>query len=153
MKKIPDPDDPIAGMNIEQYKVVAERRTAINNLLWQTPTLALFGQSTVLGISFNHQIPIYFQVGAAIFSLLIGLAAIQLMSKLRFFEFNDSAYLRSYECHHNWLLLHGVVNVHNRVSQNWLQKVSSFAVWRGLLFIGTILNLFVLLSLIGFQIS
>ncbi|MGO9983570.1 MAG: hypothetical protein ACLPIX_05090 [Rhodomicrobium sp.] len=119
-------------MNDEQYKLVCARRNTTNQILWQVPTLASAGQGFLLATAFNPSVAQAISGVAAVFSLVLGLAALQLMAKHRYFEMRDSESLFCFEkanIDKGYSVLHGPTQPMDGIKSNWFVRISSFRLW------------------------
>jgi hypothetical protein len=119
-------------MNEEQYKLVCARRNSFNQLIWQVPTLATAVQAFLLAAAFNPLLPPTTSLILSIFSLVVGLASIQLMAKHRHFEVTDSHLLSQFEkknADRGFVVLHGAAEDLEEVRMSWFVRFSSFRIW------------------------
>lgn len=89
--------DPVPLLADDQYAIVAERRNSYNTLLWQTPGLAIAGQTFLLTISLDEASSTIVGLVVGFVGLGLGFAALYLFERLRFLELHDSVLLRTYE--------------------------------------------------------
>src|ERR1700693_1133484 len=123
-------------MNEEQYKVVCARRNASNQLVWQGPTLATAVQAFLLAAAFNPLVAPTTSLILAGFSLVVGLASIQLMAKHRHVEMTDSELLLQFELKNaekGFSVIHGPLKPLAAVPANWFVRLSSFRLWVAIL--------------------
>jgi len=113
----------------EQYKVLANRRQAQDALIWQTPALSLAAQAFLLTIILNPYSSVIARCFAAGLSLLTALACLQLMTKHRYFEEQDSKLLENFEIDHEQ---EGYKIIHHRRtnSQKWYIRMSGYRFWQ-----------------------
>jgi hypothetical protein len=133
-------------MNEEQYKVLSQRRIALNNLIWQTPTLGMAAQAFLLAAAFNPQIERTTALILLIFSLFVGLASIQLMIKHRYHEVIDSELMAAFEATHaeeGYSVIHRPGAVRTSIKRPWPARISSYRLWL------TVLTGFCLIALYG----
>ncbi len=119
-------------MNDEQYKLICARRNATNQILWQVPTLASAGQAFLLATAFNPLVAPVISGVASVFSLVLGVAALQLMAKVRYFEIRDSERLYRFEktnIEKGYSILHGPTMPMEGIKSNWFVRISSFRLW------------------------
>jgi len=119
-------------VNEEQYKLISARRNAFNQLIWQVPTLATASQAFLLAASLNPLIAPTTSLILACFSLVVGLASIQLMAKHRHLEMVDSELLSQFEkqnAESGYEVLHGRLRPLNEVPSNGFVRTSSFRIW------------------------
>ncbi|WP_425614567.1 hypothetical protein NA78x_004440 [Anatilimnocola sp. NA78] len=89
---------------LQQYQVIAARRNANDTLLWQAPLLSLTGQAflftaaaTLLAAAKEGAHPGCLYSVALMLAWVAACASLHLMAKHRFFEVEDSVYLRDLE--------------------------------------------------------
>lgn len=114
----------------QQYDPLASRRTAIDRMLWRTPALSLTAQSFLFSVALGSEIAPAARVGAALLALVASLASMQLMSKHRYHELQDSKLLREFEDAEGFVPIHGPRFWENR---QIYQEFSSYKVWQSLL--------------------
>jgi hypothetical protein len=115
-------------IELEQYKILANRRQAQDTLIWQTPALSLTAQAFLLTIVFRPDSSAFARCLAACLSLLTALASLQLIIKHRYFEKQDSLSLETFEeAHQN----EGYRIIHQRrsCSSKWYLRLKSYNVW------------------------
>lgn len=119
-------------MHKDQYLSLCDRRISSNNLLWQTPSLAIAAQAFLLSASLGGQVqPINGLVLAAL-SFVVGLASIHLIIKHRHFEQWDAECLAKFETDNRskgYELLHGPGAVPVRPPFARLKRLSAYKVW------------------------
>ena len=81
----------------EQYAVLADHRTNLNELLWQTPVLSLTAQAFLFTIAFNADAPVEYRVASIALVILVALASLQLMAKHRACEVHCMKLLAAFE--------------------------------------------------------
>lgn len=84
-------------MNDIQYQILAARRQAYDQLLWQTPVLSLTAQAFLLTIALGAGNSSAARFLSASLSLVTALASILLMAKHRYYEVIASKALQKYE--------------------------------------------------------
>lgn len=84
-------------MTDEQYAIVAGRRQAYDQLVWQTPVLSLTAQAFLLTIALGHDTSSLARFMSASLSLITALASVQLMVKHRYYEVLASKLLQKFE--------------------------------------------------------
>ncbi len=80
-----------------QYAVLADRRTSLDTLLWQTPVLSLTAQAFLFSILLGADISRGPRLVAALLSFLVALASMQLMAKHRLHEVIAGKHLEAFE--------------------------------------------------------
>lgn len=121
-------------INEKQYSIVASRRQSYDAMLWQTPVLSLTAQAFLLTIALGADTCPPARFLAALLSLFTALGSIQLLAKHRYGERQDSEFLTKFEKLHRkngFELIHG--RYRGLLKQSWLAKISSYIVWRALL--------------------
>jgi hypothetical protein len=118
-------------MTDEQYGIVASRRQAYDQLLWQTPVLSLTAQAFLLTIALGPDSSPAARFMSAALSLITALASIQLMAKHRYYEVVASHLLQKFEDEKK---ADGFEAVHARrpfpnENVSFLVRWSSFVVW------------------------
>lgn len=118
-------------MNKEQYPMVCARRLAFDSMVWQTPPLAIAAQAFLLATAFDPDAKSTISFVLAIFSAVVGLASIQLMTKHRAHEIADAELLRRFEAANR---SDGYSVVHGRsraaeVRHGFMSRLSSFQIW------------------------
>lgn len=119
-------------MNETQYKILCERRNQQDNLIWQTPSLAVAALAFLMATALNPQTDAVASLVLSVFSFVVGLAAIQLMAKHRYLEMADSELLAKFECEHQgegFAILHGRRPPVEGIARNWLVRIRSFRLW------------------------
>ncbi len=116
-------------MNKEQYILVCARRQAFDNLIWQTPPLAMAAQAFLLAAALDPDYSRWNALALSGFSLIVGIASIHLMIKHRHHEREDCKLLLNFERAN---AADGYDIVHGRrenANANIFAKVSAFRVW------------------------
>jgi len=129
-------------VNSEQYSALCARRQAFDNLVWQTPSLAIAAQSFLLSASLGSETSQPQSIALAISSGVVGIAAAQLMAKHRMNEVLDSELLEEFERENadsGFAVIHGKP-YSLRGERNLLTRWSSYKVWM------SVLMLFILLA-------
>jgi hypothetical protein len=141
-------------MNEEQYKILSQRRIASNNLVWQAPTLGIAAQAFLLAGAFNPQMEPVTAAMLCAFSLFVGLAALQLVTKHRYHEVVDAELMAEFEGQtEGYSPLHAKGGLKTTVKRTWLSGISSYKLWRFVLAGFCILALYGIytkLKLLGF---
>jgi hypothetical protein len=129
--------------------VLAQRRIQYDNLLWQSPALALVAQAFLLSIALSPTTSTFARAVASLLGIAVSAMTIQVMIKNRYEEMLDAKLLEGFERAHNLppihsapyrsslapdetdrahllaALTHGPIATPGR----W-EKVSSFEVWK-----------------------
>ena len=123
-------------MHKDQYPIVAARRQGYDALLWQTPALAVTAQAFLLTVVFSPGANEHVAVVISAFALLVGLAAIQLLARLRYLEMYDSELLVTYEKSHETeglAIVHGKRRPLASVPAKGLARFRAYRVWMAVL--------------------
>ena len=84
-------------MNDSQYKILCSRREKYDQMLWQTPPLAVAAQSFLLSTAFKSDTQHDISLILSSISFLVAIASIILMVKHRGYEIADSEVLKKVE--------------------------------------------------------
>lgn len=79
------------------WQVLAERRSAYDSMLWQTPALGMTAQAFLFTLTLAPDVSTLGRVVAATLSLVIALVSAQLMAKHRRHEISDCLLLEQLE--------------------------------------------------------
>jgi hypothetical protein len=79
------------------WQVLAQRRSAYDNMLWQTPALGMTAQAFLFTLTLAPDVSEVGRVVAATLSMVIALVSAQLMSKHRRHEISDCLLLERLE--------------------------------------------------------
>ena len=123
--------------NDVQYRIVATRRGIYDTLLWQTPVLSLTAQAFLFSISLGSDASQWERRTAAVLALIASIASIQLTSRHRFHEIEDSKWLNEFETKRRWKgynVIHQRRTIkdcenrkrHNDTLIHWIQKFHSW---------------------------
>jgi uncharacterized membrane protein YhaH (DUF805 family) len=132
-------------LNNEQYQILSSRRLATDGLLWQTPVLSLTAQAFLFNIALGSNSTIGARLLSAILAFVVALCSIQLMSKHRLHEIDDSKKLRKYETENKLGTIHGPRDIKKKP---WYCKISSYRLWICILAIFAITALLVIIGLV-----
>lgn len=99
----PYPPDEIA---IVLLQTVEERRSAVDQMMWQVPALSLTAQSFLLSIALASSATASARVISSCLALIAALAAIQLLLKHRFHELQLSRWLERLSNIYDWPNVH-----------------------------------------------
>jgi len=118
-------------MTDEQYPIVAGRRQAYDQLLWQTPVLSLTAQAFLLTIALGPGSSYAARFMSASLSLIAALASIILMCKHRYYEVLASQMLQNFEDENK---AKGFEAVHaqrpsSKEKVSFIVRLSSYWVW------------------------
>jgi hypothetical protein len=91
---------------LASYQVLANRRLAQDSLMWQTPALGLTAQAFLFNIALNSTSSRTARLISMFLALITSLLSMQLMSKHRNYETNDSKNLENFEAEHSFPMLH-----------------------------------------------
>jgi hypothetical protein len=84
-------------LHMHQYEVVAARRVAYDQLVWQTPVLSLTAQAFLYQIAYGNEVACTGRLVAAFLICFVSLASIRLMVKHRAMEVQASKMLEEFE--------------------------------------------------------
>ncbi len=115
-------------MDNTQYQFLNARRDSFNNLVWQTPVISLTAQAFLFTIILSAGVADLNRIIAGVLAFIAALASLQLLGKHRFMEAEHAKILHAHEdaCKSyaaNW----------EPKPSNWTTKLSSYWVWRGVL--------------------
>ena len=119
-------------MNKEQYVLVCARRQSFDNLIWQTPPLAMAAQAFLLAAALDPDYARLNALALSCFSLVVGLASIHLMIKHRYHEREDCTMLVEFERKHvgdGYSVVHGRQEAAVGAKKPLFARVSAFRVW------------------------
>jgi len=131
----------------QYYDVVADRRAALDGLMWQTPVLSLTAQAFLFTIALGPDVTDGARLMSAILALVTALASVQLMAKHRYHEVRDSKLLKEFENEPE----NGFAVIHGRPSgddKRWYNKMSSYIVWMIILAVFALAAVTVILSVV-----
>jgi hypothetical protein len=107
-----------------QYELMAQRRTALDSMLWQTPALCLVAQAFLLNIALDSGATRSARAIACLLAALTAFASGQLLAKLRHLELHYTQLLRDIER----LKKSQVIHARPPIGDGWAGWVS-FRVW------------------------
>ncbi len=125
------------------YEIVAHRRMQYDGMMWQVPALSLTAQAFLLTIAVGPDSSPVARVVSGLLSAVIALISVQLMTKHRRHESVDSRWLEKFERDRGLEPVHapprGRAEALGLRRATWLERLSSFDVWRfGLVAFGVI---------------
>jgi CHASE1-domain containing sensor protein len=118
-------------MHKDQYSLVFNRRLAFDQRVWQIPSLAIAAHAFILSSALNVRTGPAFAAILSTMSVVLSLATIQLMLKLRQIELEDAVRLRRFEASEKgYEVLHGRIPPVQGVPRRWWIRLPSFYVWQ-----------------------
>jgi hypothetical protein len=100
-------DDVSGGLNPEQYPHVVNRRLQFDQMLWQTPTLALTGEAFLFSIALGNGISHLARVIASVLAFLVSWASLHTLAMHRTNELADARLIHEFESDQQGGALHG----------------------------------------------
>ena len=122
------------------YQILSNNRIAYDKMMWQVPALTITAQAFLYSIGFQKMQEIPILIITTILNVLIGLLAIQLMSKHRYHEMEASKQLHDIELQNNLIQIHKK----KAIAKSNVINYSSFDLWKGLLLVMTFFPLLAL---------
>jgi hypothetical protein len=127
---------------LTQYQIISDRRINQNEMLWQTPTLCFTAQAFLFTIALGNGIPIEARLISAFLIVVTSILCLQLMSKHRYFEVENSKLLEKIEKENGFLVIHAKSNTTTE-KLNFFTKLTSYKIWM----IGMVIFLFIAILL------
>ena len=123
------------------YDTLIANRLSHDNLMWQTPLLCITAQSFLYTIALTSTNSIQAKTASSFIAVILGFAAIQLMSKHRSHEISESKKLEKLET------LNQLIKLHEKSSNKdkkfpYLNCISSYRLWMFALIFITVFGLF-----------
>lgn len=118
-------------MNKEQYALMWTRRQQHNAFVWQIPALSIAAQGFLLSQALNPNVSASGATLLSLGSLILGLALIQILARLRYLEFNDAQLMAAFEASRSddgYSILHGGERI-NALEPRGLGKYPAVRTW------------------------
>ncbi len=119
-------------MNESQYALVCARRLHQDNLVWQTPPLAVAALAFLLAAAFNPEADPWAALLLSILAVAVAIASIQLIGKHRHLEIEDAEALLTFERENlaaGYEIIHGPRARASPIRRSWYIGLSSFWIW------------------------
>jgi len=116
-------------MDNAQYQILNARRDSFNNLVWQTPIISLTALAFLFTIILSSEVSDLNCIIASVLACISALASLQLFGKQRFMETEYAKILHARET----ACKSYAANRALKPSSNWALRLSSYWVWRGVL--------------------
>ena len=85
------------GMDAQQYTHLVNRRMQWDQLVWQTPTMALTGEAFLFNICLGNGVSHFARVVASTLALVVSIASLHTLAMHRTSELADANLIRKYE--------------------------------------------------------
>jgi hypothetical protein len=94
-------------MDAEQYTHLVNRRMQWDQLVWQTPTMALTGEAFLFNICLANGVSHFARVVASTLALVVSIASLHTLAMHRTSELADARLIRQYESDEGRFSAHG----------------------------------------------
>ena len=113
---------------LTQYQIISDRRINQNEMLWQTPTLCFTAQAFLFTIALGNGIRIEARLISSFLIVVTSILCLQLMSKHRYFEVENSKLLEKIEEENGFFVIHAKSYAATG-KQNFIVKYGSYKTW------------------------
>ncbi len=112
---------------LTQYEVISNRRISQDQMLWQTPTLCFTAQAFLFTIALGNGIRMEARLISSFLIIVTSILCLQLMSRYRFFEVENSKLLEKIEKENGLLIVHA--RDYTTGKPALLSKYRSYKIW------------------------
>jgi hypothetical protein len=112
---------------LTQYEVISNRRISQDQMLWQTPTLCFTAQAFLFTIALGNGVRMEARLVSSFLIIVTSILCLQLMSKQRYFEVENSKLLEKIEKENGLLIVHAKDFAIGKPAL--LSKYRSYKVW------------------------